>query len=366
MSELIFYNPQHILPQLDKGSSDLTMFSHFYAIYSKRMMLFDRTNTLVSPIRTTNLFPLPSNRPSSDRFEDLCDERATELLRLADELDSNLYVLWSGGIDSTTAAAALLKNANHEQKKRIVFLLSDVSIHENPRFYEDYLRGKVMVKPTELFSRVIGTKNILTSGELGDQVFGSNISSERLMMMYGNEIIHKPYSKDILFEFYNAKFKNEAVTSFYLEIFDSLMSAAPIRIATYFDYFWWLIFTLEWQSVYVRAMQFTHEKNTQRISIEYIRKNIAPFFGTEDFQIWSINNLDKRVRGEWKTFKWPCKDYILDFTKDVEYFEKKGKEASVSIWRYSTNQYNFIDSSAIFHRDMHIEDLYVPSNSFRR
>jgi len=365
MTRLVYYNPYAVVNKFDKDFPGMDRFSQFFKIYNMRMMLSDRTDTIDLPIRTKTLFPLPKFKRTNETLEEICDRRALELLERAEKCGVRIYVLWSGGVDSTLVLVSLLKNATNAQKNSLIVLLSEESITEYPYFYENHIRGRLNMEPTAIFPFVLGTKDIVTNGELGDQIFGSPFSTQALMRMFGNSIIHEPYKKNILFEFYNAKTKDKEVTDFYLSLFNKLMLAAPVKITTYFDYFWWLLFVLEWQACFMRILQFTREENIKNITQEYISTNLAPFFGTEDFQMWSMNNLDKRIKDtSWDSYKWPSKDIIYNFTKDLNYYEQKGKEPSVSIWRQRTNQYNFIDESMKLHHELDTEKYYNSRNSF--
>ena len=362
MVKLLFYTPKTVI-QSGEGLAGIHTFSYLFKIYNPRMSIVDRTGTISLPINIQSIFPLPHFRPFKKTYEEICNERARELLRRADEGDTKIYVFWSGGIDSTLALVSLLKNSTAVQRSKIVVLLSEESITEYPYFYREHIRGKLHMEPSAMFPYILGTKHIITSGELNDQVFGSNLSSLPFMKMFGRDIIYKPYQRDKLFQFYNAKTGDPKMTNFYLDLFDRLMNAAPIPIPSYFHYFWWLLFTLEWQGVYMRVLPFTTERNTKNISPHYFENNVAPFYGTEDFQLWSMNNLDKRIKNTWDTFKWPCKDIIYDYTKDVHYRDNKLKKASNSVWTQK-GAYNFIDTGMQLLHDISPAEYYFPGNSF--
>ena len=91
--------------------------------------------------------------------------RAKELLARAERLDVSLYSFWSGGIDSTCVLVSLLKNASASQKERIVVLMSEESISENPNFYRDHVHGKLRRDSSTMFPYLLGTKHLFVSGE---------------------------------------------------------------------------------------------------------------------------------------------------------------------------------------------------------
>ena len=53
------------------------------------------------------------------------------------------------------------------------------------------------------------------------------------------------------------------------------------------------------------------------------------FYDDVDIQRWSIVNHDLKHKGTWQTYKWPSKEYIYNFTKDVEYRDNKTKYKSL-------------------------------------
>lgn len=365
MARLLYYNPNDVVNADNFSLPGIEKFSYFFKIYNLRMLLMDRTNTFKSPVKTHLIFPIPEFKLMTKSLEDICNERALELLGRAEARDVKLYTFWSGGIDSTLALVSLLKNATPEQKERLVVFLSEESVKEYPLFYEQHIRGRLATESSAVFPSILGSKHIITSGELNDQVFGSSNASRALIQLFGDEsLLFKPYTRDKLFAFYQTKLENESVTNFYLDLFDRMMAAAPIPIVSYFEYFWWLLFVLEWQPVYMRMLPFTLEKNLPHITPEYLRDNLSPFFGTEEFQLWSMNNLDKRIKDTWSTMKWPCKDIIYGYTGDAEYRDNKLKRNSVSIWRQQIAPHHFIDEHMHFSRQLDLLEYLNPENDF--
>jgi hypothetical protein len=362
---LVSYNFPEVSKEENRNLPGMANFSYLFKIFNQKLVILDRTRTISIPVKVKSLFPLPAFRPINKTYEDLCNERALEILRRADELDAALYVAWSGGIDSTCVLVSLLKNATAVQKERIVVLLSEESIVEYPQFYEEHIRGKLQRESSAMLPSILGSKgrHVLTNGELNDQLFGSGLSCALLTKILGKTVIHEPYQRDVLFQFYNQSVGDARVTNLYLDLLYRLMDASPVPLTTYFHWFWWIMFALDWQSVFFRVFLFTAERNAQNITPEYVRTNVMPFFGTENFQLWSMNNLDKRVKDTMNTYKWPAKDIIYDYTKDAEYHTNKMKKASVSIWMQH-NPFKFLDESMHLHRQIDPSDYYNPENSF--
>ena len=102
---------------------------------------------------------MPIYRTFTKTYEDICDERAKELLERATKLDVALYTFWSGGIDSTLALTSFLKNANGGPKRSHRCSGCRKNRYpENPNFYHDHIhRGKLRrdsAAPVPLISSV--------------------------------------------------------------------------------------------------------------------------------------------------------------------------------------------------------------------
>ena len=97
----------------------------------------------------------------------------------------------------------------------------------------------------------------------------------------------------------------------------------------------------------------------------YVEKRYFPFFMTNDFELWSLNNHDKKIRDTWESYKWPCKEIIYRFTKDADYFESKTKHGSLgSLLRYR-NSALMVASDFTVRTSMDLAEYYVPENDFR-
>jgi hypothetical protein len=360
---LLYYKPSAVLGLGDVDLQGLELFRQLFPLIDRDVMLVDRTNTIRFPIRAKSLFPLPRLRQSRRSFEELCTERAAELLGRADRAGSRLYVFWSGGIDSTLALISLLKNATDAQTKNITVLLSEDSISEYPLFYQRYIRGKVRVSSAVMFPGLLGTDNIIVNGEHNDQLFGSDIVGE-LIAESGPVVMHKPYDRDLFYAFFNARVQNEAVVNFYLDLFERVAAAAPVAIETNFLFLWWINFSLKWQSVFMRTLSYAVPRMVTRIDMSYLRDNYAPFYCTDEFQIWSMQNLDKRIKDEWRTYKWLCKEIIYEFTKDPDYRDNKTKRGSLYFILLQQRPWAFINENVEYLREVQLSSYGDPANDF--
>ena len=217
-------------------------FSKFFKLFHPTAAIIDRTHTIKIPFHVKSLFPLPLLRPMKKTYEEICNERACELLARADKLGVMLYVFYSGGIDSTLLLVSLLKNATSDQKANIAVLLSEESITENPNFYKDHIYGKLHADSANIFPYLLGSRHMLVGGEHNDQLLGYGIA-EKLILTFGQSIIHQPYNRDNFFKFFDEILNDKESTNFYLDLFERLKDAAPVPIVTHLDYFWWINFS---------------------------------------------------------------------------------------------------------------------------
>ncbi len=360
---LLYYNPNVATRHDNFHLPGIERFSKFFKLFNPNVVFLDRTRTIRIPIRTESIFPMPAFQKMCTSFEDLCDRRARELLNRARELASPIHVMWSGGIDSTLLLISFLKSASAEEKANIVVLLTEESISENPNFYRDHIRGKLRVDSSSMFTYLLGTKHFVVGGEHNDQLFGSDMVG-KLIVQFGPKSIHAPYSRDTFFSFFNPSIGDSATTNFYLDMFERLQSTAPIPVLSNFDFLWWINFSLKWQSVFMRMLTYTAKRNTQNVTREYIKSRYVHFYGTEDFQLWSMNNMDKKIKDAWNTYKWPCKDIIYDYTKDADYRDNKVKRGSLYFLLLQRSSFNFIDADMNFHHELPATEYYNPDNDF--
>src|SRR5438128_1007333 len=117
-TDLYYYNTSVATRDAHATFPGVSNFREFFKIFPPGSVFMDRTGTIKIPFRTKTFCPVPTLRPISKSFDEICNERACELLERAEKLDVLLYVFWSGGIDSTLVLVSLLKNATPAQRKR--------------------------------------------------------------------------------------------------------------------------------------------------------------------------------------------------------------------------------------------------------
>lgn len=364
MNELIYaYLPAMTRNSEVMGHAGMDAFTRYAFVYDGWYFPIDRSGTLISPISSKNLYPLPLFRTVTKTYEDICDARAKEILATASQKNLTVYVSYSGGIDSTLVLVSLLKWATDTQRDQIVVLITKESIAENYAFYRDYIRGKLRMESADMFPRLIGGKDMFLSGECNDMVLGAG-KIGAFVGKYGVERVQGAYDREHISAFFNTWIKDENITRRLIILFERLSENAPIPIKTNFAFLWWITFVLKWQTVVSYTLTFVSPANNSAITSSYCSDRYIAFYDTEDFQLWSMNNPDKRIKDTWESFKYVCKDIIYDFTKDAEYRDHKTKKGSRDHLTNLLPHFNFIDENFNMRNEVAFDSIYVPNNSF--
>jgi hypothetical protein len=213
---------------------------------------------------------------------------------------------------------------------------------------------------------LFGGDHLIVNGEANDQLFGSDMTAN-FISMNGESVIQEKYDRDTFFSTWNGLTKDENMTNFYLDMFEKLAAAAPIPLTTNHDHLWWINFATKWQFVQMCTLPYIRPRNAVKFTPEYFRNNYAVFYGTEDFQLWSMNNLDRKIKNTWKSYKWLCKDIIYDYTKDAEYRDnkiKRGSRGLLLVYQMPFMQITEKMGEGGFNRDVSLAGHHSPINDF--
>ena len=282
--------------------------------------VIDRTSTLNQGFDYVVLDPIPAPVKDGCTFEDICDAIGTEIVSEALESKRRISVLWSGGIDSTTALIAIMKAAEAQDQHDLVeILLSIDSINEYPKFYLDHIDNKYCVKSiTHPISDFLNPDSLTVTGEHGDQLFGNY-----LLQPYVHTGAAQLDYQDVLPLVITERLGSAKNSNRVMRFLEPQIATAPLPILTLFDCMWWLNFSLKWQQVTLRLPVFCKER------VREIYESLHHFFRDPRFQSWSLGNRAVRFTPVWELYKHVAKQYILEFTGDVNYFLYKEKEASL-------------------------------------
>jgi hypothetical protein len=363
MKQIIFYRLITFLRLGKNRSKDLITFSHLKDLYGPFACILDRTSTLKFPINISVTSPIPKFENFNKSYKEVCLERARVILERADKKDKKIALMYSGGIDSVLILCLLLQLATESQKNRLVIFLSEDSINEYPEFYKKYIQGKLKIESVFNIKYILDTEEyIIVNGQHNDQIFGSGNVSQ-YVRFFGVDKLKKEFTQKDLLDFYNKLSGKEELNKFYVDYFGKLFTVSPIKLISVLDHLWWLDFCLRWQhGEYYYVTFFTQKK---LLSKNYMETNYVSFFDTNDFQLWSMNNLDKRIKDTWESYKYPAKEIILEFTNDKEYFDNKVKGLSF-IPNHYFDKYSFITNEfELLDYKVNFEEIYNPNSDFK-
>lgn len=337
MNSAIFYNSTSVFcsaadSEQRKQVPGAELFSCLFNLFGDGISIIDRSRAITNPI---NCHVLPfleiPKLATAKEFNDICDERATRLLRTS----RNIAVMYSGGIDSTLVLASLLKNATKDELDKITVLLSEHSIEENPKFYNSHILPNFKCVSSYNFSRYLGNDQyLLISGEHGDQLYGSAVTAH-FVNLYGYDALYGACNESALVGFIQSRLpvqKKRHAERIYREL-KKVVDAAPVPIETVYQFFWWLNFATKWQDVYVRILPYA-----QDLSKVKLQENYTTFFSTDEFQIWSMNHY-KKYGTENGIAKYDSKKYIIDISKDLDFMSKPKKGSLCNLMIKKRHQY---------------------------
>lgn len=359
MSTIVWYNTIDLLFPVGKeykkyvDRPGFNTYSQLFKYFAANVSLVDRSNTIKLPVNVSiaDSGRLPEYIKFTKSLDQICQETARNLLDSAKENNKKLALLYSGGIDSTLMLISFLKIASaSELRENIVILLTSYSIEENPELYYNYIIKQCNIESSYLYTNYLGNPYYtLVSAEANDQLQGSSLFAEKILREEGVDKLLGPPSSSLTVTNINRALNNIKVSEHITQIFDKLVSKASVPIETAFDYYWWIVFVLKWQCVITRFLANTPVK--QRINLQIDSGYIA-FYQTQEHQLWSMNNPDKKIQSTWQSYKYHCKEIIFEFDKNLDYFKHKTKLGSggrIMINKYYplafTDNFKFYDSS---------------------
>lgn len=293
----------------------IDLYKKFSYYFGNNLVSIDRSDTIITPFKTElpSYLRMPEYEKQDLLYAECCDIRAKELL----SLNKHINIMWSGGIDSTTMLSALLNNSTKTQQRNMTVLLSDGSITNNQKFYDDVICGNLTVAPSYEFDNYLGQLNsIFVTAENNDEIFGTNLVS-LFIHRYDFDILFDEPTVSNLFKVLEKKTiiaseEDKEQMRKCIHIMITVANKSPFELDTIYKFFWWLNFCLMWNVSYTRILGFAKHKT-------YPEENFFSFFSTKEFQLWSMNNVDDLIGDSWITAKQQAKDYINQYHKNEQY-----------------------------------------------
>lgn len=237
-------------------------------------------------------------------FEQIVNERIEYLY----SLNKELVLLWSGGLDSTMIFYKLIYYKPTENYK-FKIVMTEMSEVENYNLFQRIIKNDFnsissfeIVNSTDLLKYLENNKNdnkIYISGDLGDQVFYSNLTYK-----YFYENMHIPYRIIV----------PKVVIEFTQDKVNKILKN-PVN-ATIANWCWAIDFIYKWDCL----DQFL--KNTTG------NTNIISFFNNIDFQNWSVTHQIENSKFTKFTDKSAVRNLISMYSNDDEWLCNKTKIGS--------------------------------------
>ena len=356
----------------DLISSNDDSHSPYNDIYKKvlhtNVSLVDRTEKIVMPYKFQlySDFKMPTDLTNFNMsYTDCLLERAEELYSLSVKLKVPLKIYYSGGIDSTLILVSFLMIQEKKNiKENIIVSMSPESIRENPNFYYQHILPNFKLESSENFSNDFDKKCIIVGGEFNDQLFGSIAIYKVYAASWDFSSVLKSYNSGLVRDFFLSKGMSEKSANWWYDMLIYQAETAPCKIQSTFDLLWWFNFNFKWQSVLFRIVLRVSKEQRVNIDDNFMKNYFHHFYTTTNFQKWSMLNSHLKVKEDWKSYKYICKEIIYNYTKDEYWFNNKIKVGSLFKIFLNKNTPQGLDTNYNFLFKLSASDYYNQNNSF--
>lgn len=296
---------------------------------------------IIEPTR----FPLPCLPKLPVTFTEAADEFGAGIVT-AMKNGIDVYLFWSGGIDSTSVATSILKHITPACAEKFHIVSTDNSYNENPMFYHNFLKQYNQIEFFNLdLSKLNLSSTIVLDGEGGDQVFGPSAGNQ-LFGIYP-ELRDKPWRQHV--DFLKKQWYSDEIPTFW-DIFYNMMSDSiehsQLRIDTLYDFYWWLNFNFKFDSVMFRNT-LSISATVSDADFPYFAQSVMQrMYATEKMQQWAMTSASSEKMGNGgKQVKLSAKKYIYEFDRNEFFFREKRKEFSLPTVGAFYKRYFAIDSN---------------------
>jgi hypothetical protein len=239
--------------------------------------------------------------------------------------DKKVNILWSGGLDSTTALVALLTTAKNKDQIRI--LANYNSIIESGYMYDTFFKKFDIKIDTSGGRGSFNEDELYITGALGNQLF----SLGSFEMTYDIADVNKPFRNFVDAEEYE-----------FLEI---ALTKSPRPIETLEDYIWFKTFMFKWDHQRLAMIN----KWIQPKNVEKYIDIIVGFYYNSLFEQWSIHRKEQQHDRE--LTKLPMRKFILkELGREAEDYCNR-KKITHSIFTPYNNSYKYTTDNFKVHYD---------------
>jgi hypothetical protein len=288
----------------------------FYQSVSRIDYKTDAFDNLLICNPVKDLLKLPNHKKT---FEQICLERAEEIKQLS----GPIYVMWSGGIDSTAILAAIFRTFNKHDLERLTVLCNDRSIKENATFFKLIIKNNVKVKASSANLEQYLHNGWMITGELGDQLFGQDMIVG-CVALGGEEAIHDSWEKHVPRYFEHMK---PGGAKYINEVISPIIHESPFPIKSTHDFAWWYNFTQKWQHVKLRFLSCNTWKDPKNTYSRMIH-----FYDSIDFELWSIHNHELKIDKTLKSYKSISKEFSIKWSGDADFMNKEKEISAIHLF----------------------------------
>ena len=344
------------LKQIDEllFCEDLKMYLTYCQLFSYN--LIDRTSTVEMPLNFKIHSPILSLRSNIQTYADAVDSKACEILEIAEKNDYNIYIMWSGGPDSTAMLASLLLNSSANFKEKLIVLMSQGSIKEHPAFFNRFILGKIKYQSSfQSLGKIQFDRALLVHGECNDQLFGRPTILN--VIPFKDDIA----DKTVFNKLYKSTYKNEQMDEMWYDIYRTTSNSVGVELKTVGDFAWWTDFCFCFQYILLRIFY----RSGDLPDFKHINNKFICFFDSDKFNQWSMQNMPGRQYDKLE-YKKEAKEYILQFDNDLDYFETKSKIVSGASIVSGINLKHILDDSMEDVSYVDLMEYYNPNSIFKK
>lgn len=286
-----------------------------YNVLNDRFNLLNDSSEYILESRCDNIEDVFFSKNMT--FDECCNSRSDEIIKLAHRENKRIYVLYSGGVDSSVVVSSFIMN-DRLDKNSFYVVCNRFAIEENPYMYDFLVRNKINIyhinDDIETFISMLNDDGVyFVSGCCGDQIVSSNLHTRKY-----RGIDYFCDWKDALNSIVNNLF-NKQVEERHIHDICKYAKHMKFPLKYFGDFALLFNFGLKWD------YSMDYIKNLSRY------ENVVPFFDTIAFQKYMYNAHN--MMSEYKhqndyLYKVDFKKYIFSCTKSEEYFLNKGKSVT--------------------------------------
>jgi len=268
------------------------------------------------------LSPIPTVTPGTPRqtLEEICNDRAQEI----GAIGKDVYVLWSGGIDSTLALHSLNNN-----NVSFHIIMDNDTIMEYPDLADQITgeewpncAGIVFNPKPDKYKEILDNPGIiLISGGQGDEIFGGEPNCAGELK-----------NADQQYDYYVPSYAIEGTDPYIKQLLSPLYGEDVLQDMTVCEWRWAINFIYRYQQIQISSAYM--------LGMNMLRKegkaDALHFYDTDAFQIWSIQNY-RSLCGDGED-KQVAKDLIYKYDGNEWFHKDKTKVCSMKKTRYRSGR----------------------------